>query len=212
MNTSAAMAPDARHDLRGQAVTGLRYPNNAVVVVAGLPGAGKTTLLRRVFATARDQSLPVRTRGGVRLLDSEQSRDMWRRYLGWLPYRLWRPIVHVTHYGRVLRVLSAGSGPVILHDCATRSWTRWLIVRSARRSNRRVHLLLLDVSPRVAGAAQVARGRQIRSASFVVHCRRWASLIEAVDDESHGINRDTASVVLIDRSAATRLSEIQFTT
>ena len=211
MSSLPAVVPEAIHDLRGRVVGQLHYPANAVLVVAGVPGAGKTTLLRRVFATAGAQCLPAVSTDGVRLLDSEQSRAWWRRYLGLMPYAVWRPIVHATHYGRLVRTLRVGGGPMVVHDCATRPWARRLIIGSARRSRRSVHLLLLDVTPQVASEAQVARGRSVRPSSFAAHCRRWRSLVEAVDDGDHTIHRETASIVVIDRPTAARLTAIQFT-
>src|SRR5689334_20691738 len=111
----------------------LTYERDAVLVVAGIPGAGKTTLLRRLFPGG----------GDVLVLDSDQTRSFWRRYFKQVPYRYWRPVVHVTHYARLIRALR-GPGPIVVHECATRPWARRLIFRTARRP---VHLLLLDVSP-----------------------------------------------------------------
>ena len=86
-----------------------------------------------------------------------------------------------------------------------------MIIDSARRARRPVHLLLLDVTPEVASEAQVARGRSVRASSFAAHCRRWRSLVEAVDDGDHAIHSQIASIVVIDRQVAARLTAIQFT-
>lgn len=209
VNPPAAPAPTAGRDLRGGAVTELCYPAGSVVVVAGVPGAGKTTLLRRLFGTTGAESTPVRTACGVQVLDSEQSRTWWRRYLGRLPYPWWRLLVHVTHYGRLLRALRGGRCPIVVHDCATRAWSRWLIMTAARGSTP-VHLLLLDVSPPVAAAGQVARARRVRVSSFAAHCRSWRRLVRAVDDRAHPVHRRAASVTVIDRAAADRLETIRF--
>lgn len=77
MSTSFAAAPDAGHHLPGQPVAELHDLARCVLVVASVPGAGKTTLLRRLFATAGDESLPIVTGDGVRILDSEQSRSAY---------------------------------------------------------------------------------------------------------------------------------------
>ncbi|MEU7871885.1 AAA family ATPase [Dactylosporangium sp. NPDC049140] len=171
----------------------LRYGTDAVLVVAGVPGAGKTTLLRRLFPTGG---------AGVRVLDSDHSREWWRPYLGRLPYRYWRPIVHATHYARLVHTLG-GPGPVVVHECATRPWARRLIFAAARRSGRRVHLLLLDVSPADALAGQESRGRRVRSAAFAAHCRNWQDVLR----DAH---REAATVTRIDRPGATALRAIRF--
>ncbi|WP_433064077.1 AAA family ATPase [Dactylosporangium sp. CS-033363] len=167
-----------------------------MLVVAGVPGAGKTTLLRRLF--------PPGT-AGVRVLDSDHTRTWWRPYLGRLPYRWWRPIVHVTHYARVLLALRA-PGPVVVHECATKSWVRRMLFTAARRSRRPVHLLLLDVHPRDALAGQESRGRRVRPSSFATHCRNWRQLMDGAE-----ATHDAASVTRMDRAGATRLEAIHFT-
>jgi hypothetical protein len=209
----ASLAPTlgAGHDLRGHAVAELRYPADSVLVVAGLPGAGKTTLLRRMFATTGAECTPLLTADGVQVLDSEQARNWWQRCLSWMPYLWWRPLMHATHYLRIVLALRAEGVPMVVHDCATRSWSRRLIIDSAHRSHRTVHLLLLDVSPRIARAAQIARGRQVLPASFAAHCRGWHHLVRAAEDPTHAIHRRTASIVLIDRAVAARLRAIRFT-
>ncbi|WP_432994565.1 AAA family ATPase [Dactylosporangium sp. CA-233914] len=193
MHAAAVEHPGAGHDLRGSLVAELHYGADAVLVVAGVPGAGKTTLLRRLFPSGG---------AGVRVLDSDHARTWWRRYLGRLPYRYWRPIVHTTHYLRLLRALRRAE-PLVVHECATRPWARRLIFAAARRSRRRVHLLLLDVSPADALAGQQARGRRVRPAAFATHCRNWQHVV-------HGEHREAATVTLIDRAGAAHLSAIRF--
>ena len=61
----------------------LRLPPAALLVVAGVPGAGKTTLLSRIDAP------------GSLVLDPEPIRARLARRLGPIPYRLWRPLVHL---------------------------------------------------------------------------------------------------------------------
>src|SRR5689334_15326084 len=112
-------------DLRGRRVPELNYPAGALLVVAGVPGAGKTTLLKRLFP-----------RPGVRLLDSEQARVELCPYLGAIPYKYWRPIVHVAHFVRLYRALR-GTESVVVHESGTRDWATRLIVAAARRADRR---------------------------------------------------------------------------
>jgi AAA domain len=210
MTVSVAPASNGGHDLRGRRIAELCYPAESVLVVGGVPGAGKTTLLRRVFATTGEESASVRTAEGVWVLDSEQTRNWWRRYLGRMPYRWWRPLVHTSHYLRLLRILRGGDAPIVVQDCATRPWIRRLISAAARRSHRQVHLLLLDVSPDAAAASQAARGRRVRPSSFTAHCRNWRRLLQTVNEPTDPIHRRTASVTLIDRATAAHLRTIRF--
>jgi hypothetical protein len=141
----------------------LRLPAAALLVVAGVPGAGKTTLLARVHAP------------GSLVLDPEPIRARYQRRLGWVPYRLWRPLVHAEH---ALRVLAALPGPagLIVHDTGTRGWRRRLLVGLARRCGRSGHLLLLDVSAEAALEGQRRRRRALRGAAFAAHWRSWRQL------------------------------------
>jgi hypothetical protein len=167
-------------------------------------------MLRRVFGTSTEEPVPSATGAGVRVLDSEQARAWWRGYLGWLPYRWWRGVVHTSHYVRVLGSLRPGGPPMVVHECATRPWIRRLILGAARVAGRPVHLLLLDVDRQTAADAQTARGRRIRAAAFDLHCRRWLRLIDAVETDGDAIHDQTASIVLLDRAAAARLEAIRF--
>jgi AAA domain len=212
MSVSVAPASDDCRDLREHRIAALRYPAESVLVLGGVPGAGKTTLLRQVFATTGEEPTSVLTTEGVWVLDSEQARNWWRRYLGRMPYQWWRPFVHATHYLRLLRTLRDSDAPIVVHDCATRPWTRRLIVAAAHRSRRQVHLLLLDVSPDVATAGQATRRRRVRPSSFVAHCRNWRRLLQAVGEPTDPIHRHTASITLIDRATAEHLRTIQFWT
>ncbi len=192
------MAASTVGDLRGHRVPELNYPAGALLVVAGVPGAGKTTLLKRLFP-----------RPGVRLLDSEQARLELSPYLGALPYKYWRPVVHVAHYVRLFRALR-GSESVVVHESGTRGWALKLITEAARRAERRTHLLLLDVDPREALAGQEARKRKVRRACFATHVRKWERLLGRVADPGHALHRDVATVTIIDRPGAAALSAIRF--
>jgi hypothetical protein len=175
----AAPAPGGvGQDLRGRRVPELNYPARSLLVVAGVPGAGKTTLLKRLFP-----------RPGVRLLDSEQARVELSPWLGAIPYRYWRPVVHVAHFVRLHRALR-GSESIVVHESGTRDWATRLIIGAARRARRRTHLLLLDVDPRDALAGQEARRRTVRRSSFATHVRKWQRLLDAVADPGHRTFRD----------------------
>ncbi|GIF13428.1 AAA family ATPase [Actinoplanes teichomyceticus] len=192
------IAPAAGRDLRGRPVGELGFPAGSLLVVAGVPGAGKTTLLKRLLPQP-----------GVRVLDSEQERARLSRYLGALPYRYWRPLVHASHYLRLLRALR-GRESIVVHECGTRAWARKLITAAAGRAGRRTHLLLLDVDPRVALAGQEARKRKVRPSVFAAHCRNWQRLLRDVADPGHPIHRDAATITIIDRAAAAGLTAIRF--
>ncbi|GAA2707016.1 AAA family ATPase [Actinoplanes palleronii] len=196
---TAAIAPCAARDLRGQLVGELNFPAGSLLVVAGVPGAGKTTLLKRLLPQA-----------GVRLLDSEHGRVRLSRYFGALPYKYWRPLVHASHYVRLYRALR-GPESIVVHESGTRSWARRLITGAARRADRRTHLLLLDVDPGEALAGQRTRNRKVRPSVFAAHCRNWQRLLREVADSGHPIHREAATITVIDRAVATELSAIRFT-
>jgi hypothetical protein len=178
----------------------LRLPPAALLVVAGVPGAGKTTLLARVAAP------------GSLVLDPEPIRRRYRRLLGSLPYRLWRPLVHAEHYLRVL-LAQPGRGGLVVHDTGTRAWRRRLLVTVARRSGRTGHLLLLDVSAEAALEGQHHRRRVLPGSAFAGHWHRWrtlrAELTAPPPDSAPGLRAEGwTSVLLFDRPAANRLTRI----
>lgn len=201
------LAPCGLDDLHDGGVCELRYPAAAIVLVAGIPGAGKTTLLHRLFAITGRETHPVRTGEGVVVLDSEQSRNWWRRWVWWLPYRLWRPVVHLTHYLRVRAALHTDAA-LVVHDCGTRRWIRRLLLRRARRGGTALHLVLLDTPPAVALAGQHRRGRPVTARAFATHCRRWRQLTAT---DSTGLLAGAVSAVRLDRASANRLRAIRFT-
>ncbi|MCW2881567.1 MAG: ATP-binding protein [Sphaerisporangium sp.] len=209
MSASLSLRPAGGHDLRGHHVAELRYPRDCVLVVAGIPGAGKSTLLRRLFAMTGQESTAAHTGRATRVLDSSQSRTWWRHYLNRLPYAWWRPLVHLTYYGRLVLTMRAHNGPLVLHDCATSAWNRRLIMNAARRAHKQVHLLMLDVAPPTARAAQHDRGRRVSASSFLRHCDRWQHLRDAALDGT-GAHPDIASTVIINRAGAQRLTAIHF--
>jgi AAA domain len=186
----------------------LRLPRAALLVVGGVPGAGKTTLLSRVDAP------------GSLVLDPEPIRARFRRRLGRVPYRLWRPLVHAEHFLRVLVALPGRSG-LIVHDTGTRGWRRRLLVGLARRCGRTGHLLLLDVTAEAALEGQRRRRRTLRRSSFATHWRNWhrlraelsgpAGLGGSGDPEADpsGLHAEGwTSIRLLDRPAANGLQRI----
>jgi predicted kinase len=128
-----------------------------VVVVAGLPGAGKTTLVA----------------GEPRVLDSDGVREAWRPRLAPVPYRLWRPLVHVWHLAAVWRALGRPGGVVVVRPFSS-PWLRRAVLRRARRHHPAVHLVVVDATPAQARAGQRARGRAIGERRMRRHERRWA--------------------------------------
>ncbi|AUI63842.1 AAA family ATPase [Amycolatopsis sp. BJA-103] len=139
----------------------LQLGRRDLLVVAGIPGAGKTTLLARAAT------------GAMPVLDSDQVRARLRgRLPAALPYRCYRPLVHLWHRARVVRAALADGGPLVVHEPSTRATTRGLLALLGLVSRRPVRLLWLDVTPEEARAGQVARGRVIRPRSFARHVRR----------------------------------------
>ncbi|TCC55319.1 hypothetical protein E0H73_35910 [Kribbella pittospori] len=175
----------------------LTYPNDSVVVLAGIPGAGKSTLLDRLFPEDTD-----------RVYDSGRLRDRWLPVLGVLPYPWWRPLLHLTYYAIVLNAMR--TGPLLVHDCATRPWVRRLIGWRARQTGRTVHLLLLDVPDDIARNGQQARGRVVRKGSMATHCRRWPQLLDQAVADPTEVIPGAASAVVLDRDQANRLEAISF--
>jgi predicted kinase len=191
----------AAHDLRGRELDALDYPANSLILLAGVPGAGKSTLLQRMNWPSR--------RRRVRVLDSASVRDRLRPVLGRVPYARWRPVVHVIHYVRTVAAIALG-GPIVVHDCLTRPWVRWMFGTLARWTGLQVHLLLLDVTEQEALSGQVARGRQVRGDSFRLHCRRWQKVLRRAEQDPGLIVRGATSAVILDRRAADKLGSIRF--
>lgn len=174
----------------------LHYPADAFVLLAGVPGAGKTTLLHRLFG-------PENT--DVRVLDSAATRDRWMPWLSRIPYWLWRPVAHGMHYVRVLAAIREG-GPLVVPDCVTRPWARWLLVRQARRCRVPLHVVLLDVTEAEGRAGQLERGRMVSSRSYRRHCRRWRELLV----DPYRLLNGADSVLVLDRKTADDLRTIRF--
>ncbi|MGH8909756.1 MAG: AAA family ATPase [Egibacteraceae bacterium] len=166
----------------------LTYPAGALLVVAGIPGAGKSTLIRRLFS-----SQPVR------VFDPESIHHRYRSWLGSrVPYRLYRPLVHIEHYARLARAMKR-PGSLVIHETATRGWVRrWI----ARRAQRPAHLLLLDVDLDAARAGQRQRGRQISSKALTRHWQGWQRMRRQLAvDPCRWLRREGySSAVVVDRA------------
>lgn len=140
----------------------LRVGRRSLVVLAGLPGAGKSTVLGKLRADP-----------GVVVLDSEQVRAALRpRLPANIPYRWYRPVVHLTHRARIAWYCAVASGPVLAHEPSTRAGTRAMLVVFGWLTGRSRVLVWLHADPREALAGQYARGRLIRKRSFRKHARR----------------------------------------
>lgn len=184
----------------------LRYPAGSLVLVAGLPGAGKSTLLNRLYGLHGDETAPV-CAGGVRVIDSGQSRNWWARALRPLPVRLRTPLVHATHVWRIGRAIRAGHG-VVAHTRGTWPHVLRLFAWMAHRRGNDLHLILIDVDPATARAGQYARGRVVTAATFARHCRRWRPLIARA--RGGGPLPPAAGVTVLDRDTADKLQAIRF--
>ncbi|WP_250286608.1 MULTISPECIES: AAA family ATPase [unclassified Frankia] len=198
----------------------LRYPAGTVLIVAGIPGAGKSTLIRHVFGDITDPgpkpspepgSDPrARTRGARPLiLDSADIRTALRARLGpRLPYRLYRPAVHIAHYARIAWMTARHGESLVVHECGTRRWARRAITGLARARHRPAHLILIDAPSADALAGQRARGRTVRSRAFRRHERSWARLRAAGPAALYREGWSSARV--LDRRDARTLNAIRF--
>lgn len=200
---------DPVRDLRGRQVDELRYPPTAALIFAGVPGAGKSTALRRFFGATADAETPPSGPAGSIVLDSQHARNRWRHRLGWLPYPLWRPVVHVVHYATIRAALRDLDGPVVIHDCATFGWSRRMIARWARVHGRELHVILIDVDAEVARAGQYARGRRVNAMAFALHCFRWQRLVGRFE-QGRPPRPEPTSVVIVDRETVDAMDRVAF--
>lgn len=115
--------------------------------------------------------------------------------------------MRVAHYAGLWRALRAG-GSVVVHDCGTQAWVRRWLAREARRRGSTLHLVLLDVTPRVARQGQRERGRGVSGYAFARHRRAVGRLLR--DTESGVLPPGCASAVLLDREAAAAILRISF--
>ncbi|MFC7330683.1 AAA family ATPase [Marinactinospora rubrisoli] len=188
----------------------LRYPARSLLLLGGIPGAGKSTLLARLYGLTGTEEHTVLAADGVRVVDSQASRNRLTPWLRRLPYPAWRWVVHVMHYCRVIAALRSG-GPVIVHDSATRRAVRLLLGGYCRLRRVEVHLLLLDVDPTAARVGQLVRGRMVTAHSFRTHERRWRRLLTAGScGGPSAVVPGAASLLVLDRARAGRLDGIHF--
>ncbi|GGP47704.1 AAA family ATPase [Saccharothrix coeruleofusca] len=144
-------------------MTAVAVGPRSLVVLAGLPGAGKTTLLADLDT------------GGAKavVLDSDQVRGSLKAALPrGLPYRCYRPLVHLLHRSRIAWAALSAPGLVLVHEPSTRATTRAALAGLGALTGRPRHFLWLDASPEEALEGQVERGRLVRSRSFARHVRR----------------------------------------
>jgi hypothetical protein len=140
----------------------LTVSRRSLVLVAGIPGAGKSTMLRGLRALAPD----------VRVLDSDPLRDRLGAVLpDGVPYRFYRPLVHLWHRLRIVATVFAVLGPVVVHLPATGALTRCAIAVLAVAACRRRYLVWVDVDPACARAGQLSRGRVLGQSCFDRHVR-----------------------------------------
>ncbi|GAB3303126.1 AAA family ATPase [Epidermidibacterium keratini] len=144
------------------------------VLVAGVPGAGKSTALRALVGRVPN----------ARILDPEQPRDWVRARFADLPYRRYRPLVHLIATLRVLWFVLRGPGkrPLVVHEPGTRTRLRRALVRLAHARGWRPALVFIEVTPAEAARGQHARGRILREQSFAGHWKRWSRLKEHLTD------------------------------
>ncbi|WP_328391764.1 AAA family ATPase [Nocardia sp. NBC_00416] len=206
---SGIVRPRGVDDLRGRPTTELRYPATAAVLFAGIPGAGKSTALRRLFGSDPEAEHATNGPGDSVVLDSIHARNSWRPRLAWLPYPMWRPVVHLVHFSRIWVALRDHTGPVVIHDCGTIGFTRRMLTRWAARHGRELHMVLLDVPATVARAGQYARGRRVGRLSFHWHVWRWRRILRRLET-GRGPRPAPTSVVVLDRIGIDRLRGVRF--
>jgi len=159
----------------------LTYPQDAIVVVAGLPGAGKSTLIRRAGAGS----------GAVVVDTDDQRRERGRAS-------------YVRHYGRILAAV-CGRRPVVIHSRGTRRALRRAIVLAASPRGRPAHLILLDAPRAEAEAGQRRRGRTLPLRAMERAAARWERL------RRRGVRGEGwRSVVVLDRADAARVEALQW--
>jgi adenylate kinase family enzyme len=159
----------------------LTYPDNAVVVVAGLPGAGKTTLIRRT--TSRAAATVVDT-------DDQRSRDGRASY--------------VRHYGHIAAAVW-GRQPVVIHSRGTVGTLRRLITTLSFLRGRPAHLILLDAPRAIAEDGQRRRGRRVSRSTMDREEARWERLVR------RGVRGEGwRSVTVLDRPTAAAVEELQW--
>ncbi|MGH3872736.1 MAG: AAA family ATPase [Pseudonocardiaceae bacterium] len=170
----------------------IALPDRALLLVAGMPGAGKTTLLQRMQASC----------DSVAVLDSDAIRAVLARRWPAVPYRRYRPLVHLLHRLAIGRA-ALGTVPVlVVHLPATDAPTRAALAGLARLTGRQAHVVWLDADPTQARAGQLARGRVVPAGSFARHARRAVAVTRRL--RQGGRLLGWRSVTLLDRTAVAR--------
>jgi hypothetical protein len=68
-----------------------------------------------------------------------------------------------------------------------------------------LHVILLDIAPAIARAAQLKRNRLARAATFAAHCRSWRH--QTATDPA-GLIPGAISAVVLDRTTTEQLQAI----
>jgi AAA domain len=166
----------------------LGLPGRTLLLVAGIPGAGKSTLLA---------GLPRSP--GVAVLDSDRHRIALERRLPGVPYRRYRPLVHLRHRLALIVAAFSSTPAVVVHLPATAASTRLAVALLAALSGRTAHLLWLDVPPADALRGQRDRGRTVPSRSFDGHARRGRATGERLRAR---VPQGFARATVLDRAGA----------
>lgn len=166
----------------------VRLPGRTLLLVAGMPGAGKSTLLAG-----------VPPRPGLRVLDSDVHRAALARRFPALPYRRYRPLVHLLHRLALVRAACSDVPTVVVHLPATAASTRTAVALLAVLTGRAAHLLWVHADPGEALGGQRERGRVVPSSSFAGHARRAVATHRWL---RHRRPVGFRSVTVLDRAAA----------
>jgi hypothetical protein len=166
----------------------VRLPGRTLLLVAGMPGSGKSTLLA---------GLPARP--GLVVLDSDAHRAALGRRFPGLPYRRYRPLVHLLHRLALVRAARSDVATVAVHLPATGAPTRAAVVLLALLTGRAAHLLWVHANPDEALSGQHDRGRLVPSGSFAAHARRAVATHRRL---LRGRVRGFSTITLLDRPAA----------
>jgi adenylate kinase family enzyme len=159
----------------------LTYPDNAVVVVAGIPGAGKTTLIRRITS-----------RAAATVVDTDDQRRRGGR------------ASNVRHYGHIAAAVW-GRQPAVIHSRGTVGTLRRTITLLSALRGRPAHLILLDAPRAAAEDGQRRRGRFVSRSRMDRETARWERL------RRRGIRGEGwRSVTVLDRASAAGVDELEW--
>ena len=171
----------------------LSLPEQAMLVIAGVPGAGKTTLIRQAV-----------DRSHVRVIDTDDRRAH-AAATGERPPRL----LYLDHYRRIAAALSQ-PGPVVVHTRGTHRVLRLLLLALARHAHRPAHLLLLHADRHEAERGQQARGRVIDEGQMQRQVERWEGVLDRASEHGRLPGERWSSVCVLTRTEAAALQEIRF--